>query len=508
MPFADPEQNRERVRERSKKKTEDRQEISKRLAAIVNPKRRKAASASLRIFGETYFAARFTKPWSADHLAVIAYMEEAVRKGGIVVIAMPRGTGKTSLVEVFVLWCLLSGLRVFVLLVGSDKTAAVEMLTSIKTELESNQLLADDFPREVGPFVLLEGEPRACNGQRYKGKRTHILWRQSEIVFATIPKSKASGAILRVAGITGRIRGAKFTRWDGSIARPDLIVPDDPQTDKSAKSKEMTTDREKILSGTVKGLAGVGVRPAIVMPCTVVVAGDLADRYLDPKQHPEARAVRTQMLRTLPSEAALKLWEEYRRIFVASREAGGDGSQATEFYAERREAMDEGCEPSWEHNFDSEEISAVQHAMNWLLFNPVGFWSECQNNPGGLKSKETKLVPELLATKLRNLPRLVVPKSCQYVTAYIDVHSRVLYYCVSAWEKQFGGGPIDYGTYPQQPVSYFSQDSAPVAMQDLHPGLVEDAWLMAGLGTLVRPADQDRLPARRLGADANRPALG
>ena len=126
-----------------------------------------------------------------------------------------------------------------------------------------------------------------------------------------------------------------------------MIVPDDPQTDKSAKSKEMTNDREKILSGTVKGLAGVGVRPAIVMPCTVVVAGDLADRYLDPKLHPEARAVRTQMLRTLPSEAAMKRWEEYRRIFVASRESGGDGSQATEFYREHKAAMDEGCVPSW-----------------------------------------------------------------------------------------------------------------------------------------------------------------
>ena len=79
----------------------------------------------------------------------------------------------------------------------------------------------------------------------------------------------------------------------------------------------------------------------------------------------------------------------------------------------------------------------------------------------------------------------MVPKTCQYLTAFIDVHARVLYYVVAAWEKQLGGGPIDYGTYPQQPVSYFSQDAAPVSMSDIHPGLVEDAWLMAGLGTLV-----------------------
>ena len=148
--------------------------------------------------------------------------------------------------------------------------------------------------------------------------------------------------------------------------------------------------------------------------------------------------------------------------------------------------MDEGCAPSWAENYDTEEISAVQHAMNWLLFNPVGFWSECQNNPGGLKQTETKLVAEVLARKLRNLPRLVVPKTCQYLTAFIDVHARVLYYVVAAWEKQLGGGPIDYGTYPQQPVSLLLAGRGPgLHVVTFIPGLVEDAWLMAGLGTLV-----------------------
>ena len=60
--------------------------------------------------------------------------------------------------------------------------------------------------------------------------------------------------------------------------------------------------------------------------------------------------------------------------------------------------------------------------------------------------------------------------------------------CTTSWPRgrsSSRGGPIDYGTYPQQPVTYFSQDAAPVSMSDIHPGLVEDAWLMAGLGTLV-----------------------
>lgn len=42
--------------------------------------------------------------------------------------------------------------------------------------------------------------------------------------------SKASGAIIKVAGITGRIRGVKYKRADSRTVRPTLVVLDDSQT--------------------------------------------------------------------------------------------------------------------------------------------------------------------------------------------------------------------------------------------------------------------------------------
>jgi len=38
--------------------------------------------------------------------------------------------------------------------------------------------------------------------------------------------SKASGAIIKVAGITGRIRGMKYKRADSRTVRPTLVVLD------------------------------------------------------------------------------------------------------------------------------------------------------------------------------------------------------------------------------------------------------------------------------------------
>src|SRR6185436_15824187 len=114
----------------------------------------------------------------------------------------------------------------------------------------------------VFPIECLDGIANRCNGQLYQEERTHIGWTAREIVLPTLrPKgwrddealrqftredgsSLASGAIIKVAGITGRIRGMKFKRSDGQTVRPSLVVLDDPQTDESARSLSQCVTRE------------------------------------------------------------------------------------------------------------------------------------------------------------------------------------------------------------------------------------------------------------------------
>lgn len=66
------------------------------LPAVVNPERKAAAAGSFRFFCETYFPQTFHLAWSADHLKVIAKIEQAVVHGGLFALAMPRGSGKTT----------------------------------------------------------------------------------------------------------------------------------------------------------------------------------------------------------------------------------------------------------------------------------------------------------------------------------------------------------------------------------------------------------------------------
>lgn len=137
--------------------------------------------------------------------------------------------------------------RDFVCLIGSDEGHACDMLNSIKTELDSNEMLLADFPEVCFPIQALDGISNRAGGQLFKGKRTQIGWTAKEIVLPTIEGSSASGAIIKVAGLTGRIRGMKFKRPDGRTVRPSLVLLDDPQTDESARSLSQCANRESIL---------------------------------------------------------------------------------------------------------------------------------------------------------------------------------------------------------------------------------------------------------------------
>lgn len=91
-------------------------------------------------------------------------------------------------------------------MIGASEVHAAEMLDSIKTELDGNELLLEDFPEAVFPIQSLDGIANRCAGQLCQNERTHISWTEKEIVLRTIEGSMASAAIIKVAGICGAIR--------------------------------------------------------------------------------------------------------------------------------------------------------------------------------------------------------------------------------------------------------------------------------------------------------------
>jgi len=467
------------------------------LPEVDDAARKDRARGDFRFFCEAYFPQTFHLRWSADHLKVIAKIEQAVLEGGLFAMAMPRGSGKTSICEIACLWAMLFGHRGFVALIGSDEEHAADMLDSIKAELENSDLLAADFPEVCHPIRSLEGITQRATGQLYQGKQTHIGWTAKEILLPTIEGSAASGAIIRVAGITGRIRGMKFKRADGQSVRPSLVLIDDPQTDESARSPSQCANRERVLAGAVLGLAGPGEKIAGLMTVTVVRPDDLADRLLDRDKHPQWQGERTKMVYAFPDDDAL--WGKYAEIRADGLRNDRGLKAATAFYKRNRKAMDLGSEIAWPERYNHDELSAIQHAMNLRLQNEAAFFAEYQNEPlPEVEADDDLLTVDQIASKLSGHARGQVPLGCSHLTMFVDVQGKALFWLVAAWEDDFTGHVIDYGTEPDQQAG----EAGYFTLRDIRKTLATSAPRAGVEGAIY--AGLERLCNRMLGREWKR----
>jgi len=474
---------RERARQRSLALSLSGRNIGE-LPAVVDTVRKAQAETDFRFFCEQYFPQTFTLDWSDDHLKVIAKIEQAVLEGGLFAMAMPRGSGKTTLCEIACLWAILIGAREFVCLIGADEEHAANMLDSIKAELENNERLLADFPEVVYPIHALEGIHQRSGGQLYQGAPTNIGWTAKEIALPTIAGSKASGAIIRVAGITGRIRGMKHKRVDGQSVRPSLVLIDDPQTDESARSPSQCKTRERILAGAILGLAGPGKKIAGLMTITVVRPEDMADRLLDREKHPQWQGERTRMVYEFPSNETL--WARYAEIRADGLRNDEGIRRATEFYGANQEAMDKGAVIAWPARFNHDELSAIQHAMNLRLQDEGAFWAEYQNEPLPEDEPDDELLTaDEIASKTNGHKRGEIPIDCTHTTLFIDVQGAALFYLVAAWTDEFTGYLIDHGTEPDQKLSYFTLRDVRRTLAKASPRAGQEGAIYAGLERLV-----------------------
>lgn len=475
------ESHREAMAEKKRTESKSARDIGE-LPAVGDPERKDACRTNFRLFCESYFPQTFPLAWSADHLKVIAKIERSVLHGGLFSVAMPRGSGKTSLCQIACVWALVYGHRQFVALIGAEASSASESLESIRTELEVNAELAADFPEVCYPIQRLDGIVQ--RRLEYKGKPIRMDFAADSITLPNIPGSPAAGGVVRVAGITGRIRGMTYKRSDGKTVRPDLVVLDDPQTDESARSLSQCATREQIVSGAVLGLAGPGKKISGIMPCTVIRPGDMADNLLDREKHPEWQGERTRMVYAFPTNE--KLWEKYREILGESLRAERGIEDATAFYCTNRDAMDAGAQVAWESRFNHDELSAIQHAMNLKFRDEVAFWAEYQNEPLPLTpgvGEDPKA--DEIAAKFNRRGRGLVPVGAQHITAMIDVQERVLFWTVCAWEPDFTGYVLDYGTFPDQRRPYFTYADCRLTLATATGAQGVEAQIHAGLEQLT-----------------------
>ncbi|MBR4674212.1 MAG: phage terminase large subunit family protein [Victivallales bacterium] len=424
------------------------------LPEVRNPERKARCRESLQAFIEEYIKDenKFNLPWSKQHIEVMQTIEKVIRRGDRFALAMPRGSGKTSILEKAMLWGALYGWRKFLVIIAESSDAAYSIMATIKEEIETNERLQEDFPEVCFPVKCLGRVVQRCQGQHIHGKPTRMQWSSGDrIKFPTIENSPCSGTELVSLGITGQIRGLKTSE----DARPDMVLIDDIQSDESASSPDQCKKRLDIIRGTILGLAGAGKSIAAFLTCTVIRKDDVADTLLNPEISPEWHGKRYALLPKMPTNK--ELWNQYAEIWKSGHREGKGNEPANEFYLKNREALDKGAEAGWESRFNPDEISAIQHGMNLYISNPEAFASEYQNRPLEEELGDTESIkPEQVLNKISGIPRYKVPFEADRLTAFIDVQQDLLFYTVMAFSQDWTAHIIDYGAYPDPKKRYYT----------------------------------------------------
>ena len=491
--------DRRRLNRIQRRKAEELREVGK-LPKIANPSRRRSCQFNLLKFLITYFpGSTGLNPFSDDHVKMIESMQRVILEGGRRINAIYRGAAKTTISEKAALWATLYGHRKYVFVIGADQDSASEVLKSIKSEIETNELLAADFPEVCYPITALEGITNRTAGQTQNGVRTRITWGADFVQFPTIKRpngnySPATAAVIRAKGITGSLRGKREMLPDGTGQRPDLVIMDDIQTDAIALNPMSVRKIIKIIEKSVLMLAGHTEPIAAIMNATVIEEDDVVDTLLDHQRHPEWTGVRIPLVKSWASEEAHhNLWlGKYARIrntYDNDDPADRDRAiaEATEFYRKNRKQMDAGCVVSWKYLHTPKELSAIQHAYNALIdFGPEVFNSEYQNNPKRSDAEgERMLKPAEFREKKSVFDRLVIPPESTRIIFAADVQQSLLFYSIVAVTDGMTGFVVDYGTFPEQSRSYFLLKDARRTIQREFPGLSLEKQVEKALQALI-----------------------
>lgn len=253
--------------------------------------------------------------------------------------SVPRGHAKsTYLSNMYPIFNIVYNLRTFILIVSETQDGAKMFTDYVNNQLKSNEKLREDF-----------GELMSNN--------TRENVRDNSEKFITLNN------VMVASGSTQKqLRGMRHLN-----SRPDLIILDDLESDKSTNTPEL---RQKNLLWYTKTVNPLGdpTRTAFVYMGTLVNPHGLLPYVM---QRADFKSKRYSAIVTPPDNP--ELWEEYERIYrdltVADRL-----KSAEDYYFANQEEMDKGVEVLWEtrmpyYKLMQEKVNVGTRAFNSEYLN-------------------------------------------------------------------------------------------------------------------------------------------
>ncbi len=442
------------------------------LPAIADPERRKAASENNILFAETYFAPTFYLPWAPYQRTMMDRFQAVIFDGGRECHAVRRGGLKSTCARVSTMWATVNGHRRFPVLVGATDDKASEHRENFFALLASSVRLLKDYP-ELTPLLLKWRQPKRQFRLEGRLLQLHPKDGRGRIVFPDIHDAASCQAHIAPYSINATdVSGLSYVDRFGVTIRPDLLVFDDVQTPQSSRSPLMTEEREESVTKTFCGLAGLGEKIAAIMVATVREHDDLTERFLSRAKHPDWHGERYPSVIRLPDRT--DLWDGYAAKLSQGKTPEAGKQLAQEHYMSHRDEMDVGGVVAWEYDRQPGEISALQSLMTVKALDPAFFACEIQQQGEvAVNTSGLRLDAQDLMFRLSHVPRGIVPDKATYLVGFIDSSDQVLWWMVVAFQQDFSGSIVHYGTWPDQRRDVFYKSDLAHRISDQLPG---SAW--------------------------------
>lgn len=288
-----------------------------------------------QFFLETYLPHYVRGEHSLFHRAIFERVPVILEsgKGARELFVAPRGSSKSTHLSLgLALYCIVRGLKRYILEVCDVYAQAALLVEAIKAELTTNPRLQFDFPKLFGP-----------------GR----VWREGEIVTRNNIRLEGLGALQKIRG-----------RRHGPF-RPDLLFFDDIENDENVRSPDQ---RKKLENWLDRAALKVGPPDGSM---DVVYVGTILhfDAVLARKAKSAAwRVTRFQAIMHWPDR--MDLWDRFEEIYLNEGEPA-----AIAFYESNRAEMDAGALVNW---------PAVQPLLALMLERAGShdaFATEFQNSP-------------------------------------------------------------------------------------------------------------------------------
>lgn len=302
----------------------------------------KDCSKSMSKFAKSYFPEIFTSDFCELHEEFFASVEDIVlnkvRKKNFYVRAAPRGHGKSQILSFLLpLWCMCYKYKRNILLLSDTADQAKGFISAIKTELEENEMLRNDF----GELVSEE------------------KWSQDKIITKNRVQMYGRGA-------GQKLRGSKF----GSI-RPDLVIIDDLENDEAVETEQQ---RKKLKNWFMKTVIPIGSPTTdFVYIGTVLHYESLLEKLLTEASFSMWNRKRYRAVRKFSNSPLWDTWEQ----MMTNPDDPDPETTAYNYYQRHRKKMLNGVEALWQ-----EQGQDYYYDMMVLrLADPSSFASEYQNEP-------------------------------------------------------------------------------------------------------------------------------